>query len=77
MELVNSCIIVKKYTNHFINIDLEPLFDNTLLFFLKFENPFLKCTIIKTTLSPTTSAMEEHFATLKNHNHHKYYNTMY
>jgi hypothetical protein len=40
MELVNSFIIVKKYTNHFINIDLKPLFDNTLLFFINFENPF-------------------------------------
>ncbi len=63
MQLINSCIIVKKYTNHFVNIDLEPLFDITLLFFINFENSFFKCSIVKTTLSPITSAMEEHFTT--------------
>jgi hypothetical protein len=63
MQLVNSCNIVKKYTSHFINIDLESLFNNTLPFFINFENPFFICTIVKTTLSPTTLAMEEHFTT--------------
>jgi hypothetical protein len=33
MQLIGSCIIVWKYTNNFINIDLEPLFDNKLPFF--------------------------------------------
>jgi hypothetical protein len=40
MQLIGSRIIVLKYINNFINIDLEPLFDNILPFLIKFENPF-------------------------------------
>jgi hypothetical protein len=40
MQLIGSCIIVQKYINNFINIDLEPLFDNILSIFINFENSF-------------------------------------
>jgi hypothetical protein len=46
-----------------MNIDLEPLFDNILSFFINFENPLFLCKMVKTTLNPTTSSMEKHFTT--------------
>jgi hypothetical protein len=53
MQLISSYIIVQKYTNNFINIDLESLFDSRLPF-------FIICKMIKTTFNPT-SPMEKHF----------------
>jgi hypothetical protein len=70
MQLIGSSIIVQKYTNNFINIDLESLFDNRLPF-------FIICKTVKTTFSASTSPMEEHFTTLKYHNLHHYYSIMY
>jgi hypothetical protein len=46
-----------------MNIDLEPLFDNILPFFINFENPFFLCKIVKAALNPTTSSTEKHFTT--------------
>jgi len=63
MQLIGNCIIVYKSTNNFMNIDLKPLFDNILPFFINFENPFFLCKMVKATLNPTTSSMEKHFTT--------------
>jgi len=46
-------------------------------FFINFKFPLYFCKMIKTTLNPTTSLMEEHFTTLKYHNHQHYNNIMY
>jgi hypothetical protein len=42
-----------------MNIDLGPLFDNILPFFINFENPFFLCKMVEATLNPTTSSMEK------------------
>jgi hypothetical protein len=46
-----------------MNIDLEPLFDNKLPYFITFGNPFFLCKVVKTTFNITTSSMEKHFIT--------------
>jgi hypothetical protein len=77
MQLIGSCIIVSKYTNNFMKIDLEPLFYSRLTFFINFENLIFLCKVLKTTLSPYTFSIEEHITTLKYHNFYDYYNIMY
>jgi hypothetical protein len=46
-----------------MNIDLEPLFNNKLPYFITFGNPFFSCKMVKATFSLTTSSMEKKITT--------------
>jgi len=46
-----------------MNINLEPLFDNKLSYFITFGNPLFLCKMVKTTFSLTTFSMKKNFIT--------------
>jgi hypothetical protein len=63
MKLNHNCAFVQMYTNNLIKVFKKPLFDSNFSFNFFFQNFILFFQMIKETLSPSKSSMEEHFST--------------